>query len=407
MNGTPIHFTEALQLVLDAARPLGPVFRTVREAHNLVLAENVSARSDSPSADVSLRDGYALRASSLATNTHGDGEFPVLGAIEAGSRRTFEVSGDSAVRIMTGAPLPSGADVVVPSEFARESRTGVRCTRSFDKGTFILKQGADCSAGQPIAEQGALITPSLAGLLTAAGIHRLPVYPRPFVTLLSTGNEVRFPGAVLHRGDLYASNLIMAEAWLRTFGFGCTAAIVRDTPSAIERSVETALRTSDVVVSFGGTGGGTKDFITSVLSDMGWKSLYRQVRMKPGKNTALGMMGDDFVFCLPGAPSAAEIALLELVLPCLFAMSGRTDSPFPLRGATCMDNVGEPGVWSRFLPVALAERNGELQAGLLPHPRNMKNMAVAHGILPVIEGSATPEKGMPVTVQVLRHTEAR
>ena len=213
MKGQLTSFTRALQLTLDSISPLDSEVVPVLQLPGRVAARDLYALVDSPSIDASLKDGYAIRSGDIA---HASSENPVrlrlIGAVSAGGRFEGEVVPGSAVRILSGARIPSGAEAVVSEEFTHNDGDWVTVATHAEPGRNILRKGSDVCAGQFMVSAGTFLRPAQVGLLAAAGHSQVPVVRRPRVAIIATGDEVVAPGEALPEGKLFASNLITLAA---------------------------------------------------------------------------------------------------------------------------------------------------------------------------------------------------
>ena len=370
-----IGLAEARSMVLTAVRPLALVRRPLLGALDHVLAAEVRAQVDAPSAATCLRDGVALRSEDAA----GAGEeHPValrgVGRAVAGGDAP-PVGPGQAVEVTTGAVLPPGADAVVAVEASEVRGDIILVRRSPRPGEQVLPRGADVARGQIVGRAGDLLSPGHLALLAAAGVREVEVIPRPRVMVLSTGDEVVLPGTELRDGQVYASNLVLASGWLRRFGMEVDAAVIPDAPDVLRDAMSAALARADAVLTAGGAWGSERDLTVRAAADLGGDVVFHRVRLGPGKAAALVLIAGRPVFCLPGGPPSFESALLHLALPGLLAMAGRSPEPFPRRRVMLREALrAEPG-WTKVLgcEVVQAEKGPEIRARgarsrMLPDP---------------------------------------
>jgi molybdopterin molybdotransferase len=401
-----IGLEEALALTLAALAPLPPVEVPVHTAGGLVPARDVHAAVDCPTAAVSLKDGYAVRSADLAGATP---ERPVRlrlrGTAAAGGAASAPVEPGCAVRVLTGARLPAGADAVLAGEFAAEHDGDdghhVTCRRDAAPGRNVLPRGSDVAAGDVVAPAGLPLAPARVGLLAAAGQATVAVHPRPRVAVVATGDEVVPPGQPLAPGQVYASNAVTLLAWLERFGMAGRFDVVPDDPDAIRRGLEQALDGSDAVLTSGGAWTSDRDHLTRVVGGLGARLLFHRVRIGPGKAVALGLLGRVPIFCLAGGPASNELGFLQLALPGLLRLSGRAPEPFPRRRAVLTEPVGGDPDWTQFVQVRLAWRRGRLHATPLGRGSRLQALAAAEGLVRVPEGIARLTAGEEAELQVL------
>ena len=294
-------------------------------AHGRVLAEPLAARLDLPGVDNSAMDGYALCKADL-TDSAG---LAVSARIPAGVAPGPLVSG-SCARIFTGAPIPEGADCVVPQEQTSVDADGlVHCLKTPITGQHIRCRGEEVQVGNPLLEAGTVINAITCAMLASQGLREITVRRRVRVALLCTGSELVTPGTPLAPGQLYNSNAAMLSAALtqqqaEVLDFG----IIADHPEDLERALLDAAETTDLIVCSGGVSVGEEDHVRPCLERVGAIHLHG-VAMKPGKPFTFGHIGDTLeqgtpVIALPGNPSAALIAWQMLGQPCLQRRQGRT-----------------------------------------------------------------------------------
>lgn len=369
-----------------------------------VLAREVSARTDSPSADVSLKDGYAVRSEdTVRASRKSPARLRVLGSRFAGERGETRIRPEGCVKITSGAILPADADAVVGIEFCTETAEGVLVSEPVAAGLNVLAQGTDIAAGAALGAPGDRLGPGTAGWLAAAGLEEVPVYRLPSVALVATGDEVVAPGAPLERGQLYASNLVTLSAWLGAFGIATDLAILPDRRDDLRQELPRAIEGHDALLTSGGAWGSERDLVVGVLEELGWKRVFHRVRMGPGKAVGFGLLEGRPVFCLPGGPPSNEMAFLQLALPGVLRLAGWQGSPFPSLTARLTEPVkGRDIDWTQF-------KRGRLHRGTdegfrvtpyLPRSR-LESMALADCLIEVPEGVERLEAGEWVSVQML------
>lgn len=321
-----IHPDEAL--VLIETLEFKPEVETVPLAAALgrVLARALESPVDQPPFDKSAMDGFAHGLPPGAT-----GEFRVTGTIAAGGAPRSPLAPGECVRIMTGAPLPSGALAVQRVEWTEESGPDlVRFTKS-EKGDNLIRRGENVRSGDVIMTPRRLRAQDL-GILAAAGHAELPVVRMPVVGVVSTGDELRSPGEPLAPGAIYDSNgpqlAAQAEAaGARAIFYGRVA----DREDALERTARRALAECDLVVLSGGVSMGDYDYVPAVLERLGAERLFHGVLMKPGKPTWFGRAGNRFVLCMPGNPVSTFVNFEFFGKPLLARLQGIRYEPPTLR----------------------------------------------------------------------------
>jgi molybdopterin molybdotransferase len=374
-----------------------------------ILAAEVLARTDSPGADVSLKDGYAVRSEDAGrASQQTPARLRVLGSRFAGETTEARTLPGGCVKITSGAILPDGADAVVGIEFCTESSEGVLITDPVPAGQNVLPRGTDIAADAPLGRAGDRLSPGLVGWMAAGGLDRVPVHRLPTVALVATGDEVVAPGAPLDRGQLYASNLVTLCAWLSEFGVASVLKILPDRRDELIAELPGAMAGHDALLTSGGAWGSERDLVVGALEELGWKRIFHRVRMGPGKAVGFGLLGERPVFCLPGGPPSNEMAFLQIALPGILRLAGRRAPPFPSVSARLTQAVkGREAAWTQIKRARLDrdEDGGFRVTPYLPKSR-LQSMALADCLIAVPEGVERLEKDERVEVQVLSQTTA-
>lgn len=316
---------DALQQILAAFSPLTGVEIPLLDAAGLVLASDIVSSMSVPPFTNSAMDGYAVRSADTGTAPV---SLTVMGTITAGSRANAEVTSGSALRIMTGAPLPPGADAVVRFEEVEVRDDQAIISRQIAAGENVRVAGEDVSPGDVAIASGTRLQPAGIGVLAALNRTTVPVHPRPNVGILSTGDELAAYGDDLDPGMIYDSNaLMLAAAVRRTGGSPVLLGIARDAEAVLAEKF-LSLPALDLLLVSGGVSVGDFDLVKDVLSAQGEMQLW-QVRMKPGKPLAFGHVSGVPVLGLPGNPVAALVAYDQFARPAILTMLGRRDITMP------------------------------------------------------------------------------
>jgi molybdopterin molybdotransferase len=317
--------TDALAAVLERAQPLLPEVAPVSPAAlGLVLAEDVVSDLDMPPYDKAMMDGYAIRAADLP---EGRAILAVIEEITAGRPPQLPLAAGQAARIMTGAPLPAGADAVVVVEKS-QPREGNRVQledRPPRPGQNIMPRGQEMRRGEIVLAAGAVLRPQEFGVLATVGRTSARVHPAPAVAILSTGDEVVEPGDRPGPGQIRNSNgpLLAAQA-VRAGGIPCYLGIARDRLDSLRPLVAEGLRAPVLILS-GGVSAGKLDLVPGVLQELGVMPHFHKVAMKPGKPVFFGTRGDGLVFGLPGNPVSALVCFELFVRPAIRRLRGHAD----------------------------------------------------------------------------------
>jgi len=316
---------QALELVRQAAAArrgeAGQV--PTRQADGRVLAADIAAPIPLPPFANSAMDGFAFRHADLARA--GEAGLELAGAQYAGRDLGLHLRPGQCARVATGAPLPAGADTVVPREHAQERAGRVRLPADAAPGAFVRHAGEDVRAGEVVLHAGQVLTPARIGLCMALGLDRLPVFPRPTVAVLTGGDELVEPGLPLAPGQVYDSNRGLLMAQLRALGLEPVAwPAMPDDPALLDSLLRDATASFDVVLACGGVSAGDRDFLPGWLAAHGRVHFWR-VRMRPGMPVLFGQAGRALVLGLPGNPVSVLAAFTVLGRPLLDALQGRTE----------------------------------------------------------------------------------
>lgn len=297
------------------------------EALGRTIREDLTVQEDIPGFNRSLVDGYAL----LGRDTENAGDnapvrLRVLEEVAAGRNPHFQVSSGTAIKVMTGAPIPSGADAVVKYEEVCREGADILVYRQVLKDTNVAEAGQEITAGENVVFKGTPVTPSLLGLLAAAGFNEIPVHSAVKVAIISTGSELAGLGQTLGAGQIYNSNQYFLTALLKTIGIEpVPLGIVPDETAKIADLVHAALRKADLVITTGGVSAGDYDLVENALVIAGVESLFSGVTVRPGKSFVAGKKDGKLILGLSGHPGAAFTSFELLVKPVLKKMMGYKD----------------------------------------------------------------------------------
>ncbi len=400
---------EALALVLEDAQPLAAETLALPDALGRVLAEPVASARVLPPADNSAMDGYARRAADGAgASADSPVWLPLAFEVAAGARDVLRLEPGRAARILTGAPLPPGADGVVRQEDTERDggRVGLRVAPS--PGEHVRRAGEDVAAGERVLEAGARVGPAQIGMLASIGRTVVAVHRRPRVAVLSGGDELVEPDGDVAGGRIVSSNSWSIAAQCRELGAEpLYLGIARDAPDDIERRLRGGLA-ADVVVSSAGVSVGDRDYVRGVLEKLGCRLRFWGVAMKPGYPLAFGRVGDDggrgpLVFGLPGNPVSAMMTFEQFVRPALLRMQGARRLHRPLVRARVDETLEKKPGRMHFVRVTL-ERDGDAVLARSTGNQSsgvLKSMVRAHGILIFAADASEIARGESAWVQVL------
>src|SRR5690606_2933704 len=310
-----------LSLLLKAAVRPRPVRVAISEAQGLPCAEEVVAEQALPGFDQAAVDGYAVRSVDVRTAGEEPVQLPVVGEIQAGSRQPRRLQPGQAVRVATGAPLPTLADAVVPTAFTDGHQAKVAVQRSVPSAGYVRRTGEDVQIGDVAVREGDTIGSAQVGLLAAVGRSKVLVYPRPRVSIISVGDELVDVDRTPSVGQVYDVNSYALAAAARDAGAEVSrVGIVPLDPRRLRETVEGRLLMSEVVVVAGGAGGSTGAEVQAALSDLGELDV-RRIAMHPGSVQGFGRLGPDAVptFLLPANPMSALVVFEVMIRPLIRA----------------------------------------------------------------------------------------
>lgn len=397
-----ISFEDAYRLTLEHIHPLGVETVALIAAQGRIAGQDISARVNAPSLDVSLKDGYAVLAADISkASQDSPQDLTLVGSIAAGGDWQGKVSSGTAVRILSGAPLPQGADAVVAEEFTRANLGVVQVMKHAEVGRNVLRKGTDIETGQLVITAGQRLLPTAVGLLAAAGYQEAWVIRQPRVAILATGDEVLAPGQPLVEGKLYASNLFTLAAWCLRFGFKVETFVLQDDEDAIRAALISSLKGFDAVLTSGGAWQGEHDLVVHILDEMGWRKIYHRVRMGPGKAVGFGLFHEKPVFCLPGGPPSNHMAFIQLGLPGLNKLAGETRPGLPRLPALMAETVTGQVDWTQFIHGRIVQEDQHLIFQPLKVQSRLQEMALTEAIAMIPEGQTELPAKSIVMVQTL------
>lgn len=402
---TVIPLVDVQAEVLRSLIPLAPVTVPLEEALGLVLAAPVVATEPVPPFANTAMDGYAVRATDTAgASSEEPVRLRVVGDLPAGHAPTVRVGPGDAIRIMTGAPIPEGADAIVMVErTARDGDDGVLVHLPAGEGDHLRPAGGDVVAGQLVFEAGRELGPAHLGVIASLGLGEVSVFPRVRVGVLSTGDELLEGPGELAPGQIRDSNRPMLLAMLRAAGADAVnLGIARDDEQYVERVLVDALASCDAVITSGGVSVGDYDVVKAVLDRLGVLQWW-QVAIRPAKPFAFGLLRGVPLFGLPGNPVSSHVSFELFARPALRKMSGHVDlyrrevdaialSAMPRRAddKLHLDRVVVRYEGGRYL----AERSGAQASNALAA------MALANGLALLPDGDG-PKAGDTIRVMLL------
>jgi putative molybdopterin biosynthesis protein len=321
-------FDEAKQVIRQhfEPKPIGVEEISLLEACNRVLAEEITATLDIPPFNRSTVDGYAVKAEdTFGADENKPIKLKLCGAVNVGELPKITVESGAAAEIMTGAPIPEGADAVVMAEQTEQKGGEVYVYNAVAKDENVMKAGADIRKGETVLKKGELLGSREIGVLAALGLAKVKVYAVPHVAVLSTGAEIVEPGTKLPPGKIYDINAYsLSAAITESGGKPLYLGVFPDNMAEIERALKNALASADMVITSGGVSVGPKDVIPKTLDSLGKPGvIVCGIATKPGKPTTVALIDGKLVFSLPGHPTSALLIFHLLVRPVIEYLAGR------------------------------------------------------------------------------------
>ena len=394
---------EHLASVLAGIGSMAPIEMALLDAQGLLLAENVITEVPLPGFDNSAMDGYAVRAvDTRAAGPDNPVQLPVTGDVVAGTKSRSGMGPGLSVRIMTGAPIPAGADAVIPLERTDRGVAKVTISEPVLSGECIRRAGEDLAAGAPALSAGAAIGPQQIALLAAVGRDRVLVRPRPRVVVLSTGSELIEVGQQPGFGEVPDANSYLIAAAARDAGADAyRLGIVPDDHSKLLDVLESQLLRADVLITTGGVSMGAFDIVKQALTELGTVDFVR-VAMQPGKPQGFGFLGDHVpIFCLPGNPVSALVSFEIFARPAIRKLLGKRQLQRATVQAMAIERVESPvGIRQYRRGVLHREANGAYSVSFVGGPGShlIASMASANCLVVIDEDVSEVVAGSRVTV---------
>lgn len=310
---------KALNYINQEVSLIASVETPIELANDLVIAETIFSPENIPAFKQSSMDGYAFAYDKNRVN------YKLVGEMAAGSGATFDLNDGEAVRIFTGAAVPSNADTVLMQEKAlvKDGKLEI-LDDQLKRGTNVRPIGAEIGKGEKALEKGTVLKPAVIGFLASMGISKIKVYPNPKVAILVTGNELVTPGGNLKYGQLFESNSFTLTSALKQIGIDAISVIqVKDDLKQLHSAFSESIKTHDLVLISGGVSVGDYDFTLKALELAGVKSIFHKVNQKPGKPLLFATKSDTVIFGLPGNPASVLTCFYKYVLPAISKMTHR------------------------------------------------------------------------------------
>ena len=401
-----LSFDEAKQLLRQtfSAKPVGVEQVSISKAHDRVLAQDVVALMNIPPFTRSIVDGYAVKA----VDTFGASEDkPVslmfCGHVAIGESPNVVVENGLVAEIVTGAPLPEGADSVVMVEYTTRQKDNIFVHRPVSIGENLMAAGSDIRKSETVLKKGRFLASREIGVLAAIGLTEVTVYKRPKVAVLSTGSEVVEPGKVLPPGKIYDINAhTLSAAVLETGGEPINLGIIPDKKDKLKTALKNALSSADAVITSGGVSVGPKDFTPQVVDRLGKPGvIISGVAVKPGKPITIAVIDGKPVFSMPGNPTSCLFMFNVFVRPILVKLAGRTEEELPTLKAVVAKKMFPARGRRTFVMVNLSyDKTGTLLVSPVPTGLSgaITTLAEADGFVEISEKQQFVDVGKEIDV---------
>jgi molybdopterin molybdotransferase len=389
-----ISVSEAKKILNDHLILGKRIFVDLGAANGLVLAEDIFSPIDIPSFDNSAMDGYAIcwQEDNPVRNLR------PISKSKAGDMVVLTLDQNEAIRIFTGAPVPAGADTVIPQEWVKtENGQLVFDPEKFKKGANFRAKGAQNKSGDLIAKKGSPITPGMVGLLASVGMEKIPVYSPPAIGIILTGDELEEIGKPLAFGKIYNANGPILESYLHQLGIhAIQIGKAIDEPEKLQEKINDYLGKYDILILSGGISVGEYDYVKEGLHQAGVKELFYKVKQKPGKPLFVGQRKNQWIFALPGNPASTLTCFNQYVKPCIEAWMGKTDIWKPSGTYPLADNFEKTTGLTFFLKAKLENEKVIILPG--QESFNLISYGSANCISEVGEEVQFLEKGTKVNI---------
>ena len=342
---------EAIELILNETSPPGYIAIPLEESLGLVLYREISSPVNLPLFTNSAMDGYALRfVDTAGASMTNPASLKIVATIKAGESAALHVRSGQAAKIMTGAAVPEGADAVVRIEDVIEIDGQLSINSEVEKSANIRFEGEEIKTGETALTAGVLISPAVIGFLRELGIESVEVYSPPRVSLVVTGEELTLRDEDIERGKIRDSNSVMLKAALSRDAASLISAVaVSDSKADIHSAVNSAIESSDILITTGGVSVGDYDYVKEIFTSLGVRQIFWGIAQRPGGPMFFGKKGETLVFGLPGNPASSLVCYYEYVRPAVRSMMGKKDIFLREENAHLLNSISKKTEKKHFL----------------------------------------------------------
>ena len=395
---------EALNKILSTVYPLGSEKVSILDTLGRVISEDIQANRNIPPLDNSAMDGYALKYEDVQKASSNDPvRLEVIEDLPAGFISKKKLERGKAIRIMTGAPIPKGADTVIPVEETKKEDGSVLIFKAVGLGENIRKSGEDVKKGDRVISQGDPIRPAEVGMLASVGRSFVSVYQRPLVAILCTGDELVDVDGELDEVKIISSNSYTLSAQVKDCGaIPLQLGIAKDRKEEIEEKLLQGTR-ADVLISSAGVSVGDYDFVKDVMKNLGMEMVFWKVAIRPGQPLAFGTIAGKPVFGLPGNPVSSMISFEQFVRPSLLKMMGCRQLFRPVIEAILREEIKKIVGRRYFIRGSVSSEKGEYFVTTTGEQGSgiLRSMVKANGLIVISEEQERVRAGEKVKVQML------
>lgn len=403
-----VSVTDALKIVLDNVTPLGPEDVSILDLPGRVLFDPIIADHMVPPWNNSAMDGYAMiAADSKGSSRNSPLRLRIAGEVQAGSVWQAAMENGTAVRIMTGAPIPANADCVIPIEDTEEDGGYVALFREVSPFENYRFAGESIKKGDVVLNRGERLGSAHMGTLASLNCGGARVYARPRVSIIATGNEVVEPGQNIADGQIRNINAYTLMAEAKKYGalpsyLGIARDIYEDSRKLFEKALD-----ADVVISTGGVSMGKYDLVRDVYADLGIDIKFGWVKVKPGRPLTFGTKAGKLVFGLPGNPVSTLTSFIQFVRPALLSLMGARRIHKPVVNAILLENIAKPPGKAHYLRGRFTIKDNNLYVTTTGNQNSsiIRSMSDANCLIIMPEETTDVRSGEQVRIQLINHEE--